>query len=364
MDNFSLPQLSLAASEFLGRSVEVNDCTKAGGGYHSQGYKLVLSDGGSLFMKVVKAADLGFEFPERKLQSLLVSHSMAQRTNLTPRSLGIALAAKGAMRTMPSLDDDTEVIHFQEFETGDDYFGYLQSCKHKTAIDETDRQKIEAVVKYIAGVHALKHPTADQGFQAAVYNSGLREVLISPELTIKLLTDYPADDALLGRDKQAEYIGLMLEVIYRWLGRSDRLRALHGDFWGTNVFFRPDGEAFAIDYSRIPWGDPGIDICWWMCQYLWFYHETGNSYFRDLGELFLAEYERLSGDKEIRQAMATAAGFCGIVYICPKFYPDLDSSLRQKFFDNIVAIMKRGVFHWPNEPLLSSDTERPSTDKV
>ncbi|MFH2232579.1 MAG: phosphotransferase, partial [Patescibacteria group bacterium] len=142
------------------------------------------------------------------------------------------------------------------------------------------------------------------------------------------------------------YIGLMLNLIHKWKDRCDRLVALHGDFWGTNLFFKKDGSIWVIDYSRIPWGDRGIDIGWWLSQYLWFYHETQNEYFKELGEKFLDMYEKKSGDKEIRRAVSLALGLMGIIYISPRFYPDLNMEIGKKFFYNILEILNVNQFVW------------------
>ena len=107
-----------------------------------------------------------------------------------------------------------------------------------------------------------------------------------------LLHDFTDSHPFLPPKRHPEFVGRMLNLIHAGKDRPDRLRASYSDFWGANFFFRADGPVWVIDYSRIPWGDPATDSGWWLAQYLWFYHETKNSYFRDLGERFLALYER------------------------------------------------------------------------
>ena len=112
------------------------------------------------------------------------------------------------------------------------------------------------------------------------------------------------------------------------------------------LFFKKDGSISVIDYSRIPWGDPGIDVGWWLSQYLWLYHETKNEYFKKLGEEFLNMYVQKSGDKEIRQAVSLTLGLMGVIYVSPRLCPNLDIKIGKKFFENILEIMKKNQFVW------------------
>ena len=101
-----------------------------------------------------------------------------------------------------------------------------------------------------------------------------------------------------------------------------------------------------MDYSRIPWGDAGIDIGWWVSQYLWSYSETKNPYFKELGEFFIEEYERKTQDKEIREATTIVLGLMGLVIIFPKFHSDRDITLGRQFIEKIKKILLRGKLEW------------------
>jgi hypothetical protein len=78
-------------SEKLGKQIKINAIESAGSGYHSDGFHLVCDSGDEFFLKKHKSFDMGFEFPERKIASLLVSHSMANRikSNEHPKSIGL-----------------------------------------------------------------------------------------------------------------------------------------------------------------------------------------------------------------------------------------------------------------------------------
>ena len=72
----SKEELSKLLTTKLGKSTTVTEITTAGSGFHSDGYKVTTDNGECYFLKKVKSEDMGYEFPERKLMSLLVSHSM------------------------------------------------------------------------------------------------------------------------------------------------------------------------------------------------------------------------------------------------------------------------------------------------
>lgn len=347
MRDIDLRKISDLISEKLKSRVEIVKCEKIGSGYHSDGFKISAKNGRSFFLKHVRSAGIGFEIPERKISSLLVSQGMGRRAGARPGSVGVILNNKNQSVVMPEIAEETKIYQVQEFETGSaSYWSLLQQRKQKTKMDMRDLSELKKIVKYIVSVHRIKHPSKNTEKLNEVYNAGIRNVLAHPELTITLLHYFPKSHAILPPQKQKEYVGLMLSLVHQWKDRSERLCALHGDFWGSNLFFRENGSAWVIDYSRIPWGDPGIDVGWWLAQYLWLWHETDNDYFKELGESFLKLYAQKMKDKEIRQAASLAMGFCGVVNISPRIYPNLNIKVGKKFLKNILEILKEGKFVW------------------
>lgn len=345
----NLGKISKIISEKIGEKIVIDKISKIGSGYHSDGFRLQIKNKPqkTFFLKRLKSYDLGFEHSERRRASLLVSNFMAARHNIKPRAVGVFIKNNENFFYEPPLDEESEIYQIQEFESGKiNYWQKLLQKKNKKKVDENDEKELLAIVDLITKIHSKKYPWSDIERKKAVYNSSLRDILCHPELTLRLLQDFPDSDPVLAPKKQKEYVGLMLKIINQWKDRQERLVSLHGDFWGTNVFFRTDYSVFAIDYSRIPWGDPGIDIGWWVTQYLWFFHKTGNSYFKKLGEKFLAIYEEKTSDGEIRKALAIPMGFLGVVYITPKFYPDLSEKIKISFFDTIKLILEKEEFLW------------------
>ncbi len=347
MNDINLQKISTLISQKLNRAVKIVDMEKIGSGYHSDGFKLTTKDGYNFFLKLIKSHDLGFEIPERKVMSLLISNGMHYRSNLHPKPVGVILDNGSETVIIPEINEETLIYHIQEFQTDSvSYWSLLENKKSKLKVDTIDLTELERITDYIVNIHKIKHSSTDLEQLKSVYNDGLRSVLTNPELTFTLLDDFNDIHQILPTHEHGKYVGLMLNLIYKWRNRSDRLVALHGDFWGANLFFKPDGAIWVIDYSRIPWGDPGIDVGWWLVQYLWFYHETQNEYFKELGEKFLNMYTEKSGDKEIRSAISLVFGLLGIIYISPRFYPNLSMEAGKRFFDNILEILRGNKFVW------------------
>ncbi len=271
---------------------------------------------------------------------------MAIRAGQRPRPLELILETGGKMTMMPKISLYTNVFHLQEFEPeGTSYFSILENSKGKSTVDEYDKVVTSSVVDTIASIHALSYPSKDNDQLKALYMDGLRGELVHPEITLTLMHELDEDHPVIPPSKQGEYVGLYLKLIHAWKGRSDRLRALHGDLWGANVFVRKDKTSWIIDFSRIPWGDPGIDIGRWMGQYVWFYILTKNLYFKELGELFLETYAQKTGDEEIRKAASLGYIFSGFIY--PVFFDKEDLSVRKKMFEHACKILDKGEFFWP-----------------
>ncbi|NTU99237.1 aminoglycoside phosphotransferase family protein, partial [Candidatus Falkowbacteria bacterium] len=316
MNQINLEVFSKLVSQKIGEEVVFSHMEKIGSGYHSDGFKLVATDGRMFFVKYVRSHDLGFEFPERQIMSLLVSNGMAQRAGNNPKAIGVVVMNGEDGAILPDVSNFTKVYHVQEFAgTGVSYSELLKKNSSKKTVDDEDRKQLSLIADALIKIHSVKHPSNDASRLKAVYDDGLRNMLSNPELFLMVLSEFPEDYAVLDLEGQKEIISLVYENIKACMGCHVRLSALHGDFWGANIFFKDDGDIFIIDYSRIPWGDPGIDVGWFIAEYLWQYHLTGNSYFKELIELWLEIYEQKSGDKEIRKHMPLVIAWTGIVQV-------------------------------------------------
>lgn len=340
-------EISDMLTKTLGKKTIVKDLILVGSGYHSDGYKVITEDGKSYFIKRIKSHDLGFEFPERKIMSLLVSHSMLKRSDIPPQSLGIAVKNE-EIEFLPEITEATEIYHVQEYGgEGKSYLEMLKEKQNKKEVDKADKEEVDKIVDFIVQIHKNKHPTKDVKRSTAVYNDCLRSVIGNPEYLLQLLHEIPEDNPLLSPKKQqGEFLSLMLENMHHFKDEPDRLVALHGDFWGANVFFRKDGSMFVIDYSRMPWGDAGFDIGFWMSGYLLGYHLGNKNYFKKLGNYFLEKYIEKTKDKDVRKTMVHSLGLVSAMYASPVWVPGIDPQVRKSFFEHILGMLKKKEFYW------------------
>lgn len=344
-----MKKLSEAVSKRLGRPILFVSAKAMKGGFQSEAFQLTAQGGERFFLKKMKRdGEAGFEIAERHLFSYAVSHGMAKRAALSPEPIGVMVGREGETIILPDLDERASLYHLQKFadDLGDSYWASLAGRKAKKTPDEKDKKEIKAIADLLVRIHAGPRPDFSAAALKTLYNDSLQSLLAYPGYFFLFLADFGDKHPLLPRSSHADYIGLILDLIYRWQGRADRLRPLHGDFWGANIFCQPKGKVSVIDFSRIPYGEPGIDVGYFVAQYLWFYHSTGNSYFKKLGELFIESYAAKAGDKEIRQTLCLPLGLLALLYCNPGFHPDNEAAAEQSFFAAVKKILKRQVFGW------------------
>jgi len=339
-------EISKALSKKLGKEVKIDEINLVGSGYHSDGYK-VSTNQGDFFLKKIKSDDLGFEFPERKILSLLVSHGMSSRQkSIHPNSIGVAVKNK-EFEFLPEINQETEVYHFQEFGgEGRSYLSMINDKEKKKDLDSIDKQEIDKVIDFICKIHKTKHPTKDQKKLTSVYNDSLRSVIGHPEYMLLLLQNMGDSPTLKTNEQQGKFIALMLEAMQHFKNHPERLVALHGDFWGANAFFKENGDLFMIDYSRMPWGDAGFDIGFWTSVYIMKYHITKNDYFRKIADYFLNKYIEKTKDRDIKKTMVYSLGLVAVMYSSETWVPGIDNNARTSFFNHVCEILKKKEFFW------------------
>jgi thiamine kinase-like enzyme len=338
-------ELSELLSKKLDKKIVVKEIIPINSGFHSDGYKITTEDDGTYFLKKINTEDIGNELPERKVMSYLVSHSMLNRHNISPGSVGVAIRNK-KLEFLPDIDDNTEVYHVQEYGgEGKSYLSMLDQKAGKEHIDQTDKDEIDKVIDYIVPIHKTKPIGKSSKMLNALYNDYLRSVIGHPEYNF-ILHYMPEDSPVLKPKEQGEFVALMHENMHYFKDKSQRLGAIHGDFWGANLFFREDGSVFLIDHSRMPWGDPGFDVGIWMSQYLIRYHITGSKYFKELGDYFLQQYINKTGDKGITKTMVYSLGVVSTIYASSNMTPGIENKVRMSFYENVHKMLKDKEFSW------------------
>ena len=64
------------------------------------------------------------------------------------------------------------------------------------------------------------------------------------------------------------------------------------------------------------------------------------------GEKFLSMYIEKTKDEEVRKSASLIMGFIGLIYITPRFFPELDQNIAKRFLNNIFEIIKNNEIIW------------------
>lgn len=168
-------------------------------------------------------------------------------------------------------------------------------------ISEYDDYKIVQVAKKIAILHSwwketLKNLETEEFNR--LYKRSIREYLTNHETILSLYDQEPLNDSLNSIKKK---ILNLMRTRYLWLIDDfdwSRVTTLHWDFWHSNIIFNGTNPIF-IDFSRIPFGEPGIDIGHFIVNLEIEYMLTWNCKYLNWKKLFLDTYIEFSGDSDI-----------------------------------------------------------------
>jgi len=344
----SLEKISKIISEKMGDKIQIIECKPLLGGHEAESFKLTDKNGKKFFLKQVKQKSYYKLRPEQSICWFLLSDAMMRSSPVSSDGLGVVIQNGNNYHLLPSLNSESEVFHLQNFEelSEKNYWETLNSRKNKEDVSEEDIKETQGIANLLFSIHNTSRNLGDEETKNRLYNDSLYSVFTAQDLFFFFLHTFPENHPFMPPMRHGGYTAEMIKLFHKFKDSGKRLRTLHGDFWGTNVYQKKDGSWYAIDYSRIPLGEPGIDIASWIAQYLWLYHETKNKYFRQLGEEFLKQYEKISGDKDIRIFSSFPLGLLGLIYISPYLYPDRTGPNSKSFLDNILKILKNGKFTW------------------
>jgi len=234
---------------------------------------------------------------------------------------------------------------------GKDYFNDLNSLTHKERLADHDIEKIRAMARYLAGIHALKKDSK------TLYWRKLRDTVGHGECLMGVFDIYP--DGTVPYEVMTNIIRKSVDWVYKLKPRYKRLSQVHGDFHPGNIWFKEDGgqrsavigqpghsapsDFILLDRSRGPWGEPADDVTALAINYIFFSvkkHGDVRGPYQNGLELFFEEYIRASGDREITEVVAPFFAFRAAVVANPVFYPELGPEARQKiirFADSVLS---------------------------
>lgn len=227
--------------------------------------------------------------------------------------------------------EDLEFFHIQTFKQGRSYYGDFRAIGEQETLTDETKTLLGKIARKIGALHAKTVEGA--GEHADLYKRGFQEMIAHPEITLDVLACFPADHPYFGVcDAKYAYLDMLFRLNdeYRLDAPKRKLSYLHGDFWSSNILVDENEEPFFIDYSRIPYGDAGIDIGWFVGTFIMEWILTGKTAYRDAAKHFIEEYIRATGDADILRYSLMSLFWVGIITAFPPVFGDKDPALLGK----------------------------------
>ena len=159
-----------------------------------------------------------------------------------------------------------------------------------TINDLKNKKILEKIASKIAYIHNLTISISNKQHRKRFYLRSFREIFLNNENLISIYEFYCKKQCKnILKNKWLK----LFEIYNNYISKEniDRLSFIHWDFWYGNILF--DGkEVYFIDFSRILYGEPGLDIGR-------FLGEIDFLKLKNIKNKFLEFYINFSGDKNI-----------------------------------------------------------------
>jgi aminoglycoside phosphotransferase (APT) family kinase protein len=212
-------------------------------------------------LRTCKSKVGGYAYASDRLQTFAISHEMYLRANGPVKSYGVFGMTPQGKLADNLFDMNLEYFHVQDFLKGTSLQTEIDGFRFQKTLSESSRERMQAVGKILAELHNRPIPVGTDAADAV--RRSQREVFANPQITLDVLAAYPNNHHLLGTETgKYRYLEMMLRSvdIESIFAENTPCVPLHGDFWGSNILIGEQGDPFLIDYSRIPYGDPAVDV--------------------------------------------------------------------------------------------------------
>jgi hypothetical protein len=324
------------------------DETHKSGGYGAPRRVALRDNGGTrraLVFHVATADEFGHDRrADRAAEQLLAFDTFAR----IPRHVPLVDVGAVTPRGLVSLRDAGELYLVTEWREGSIYADDLRRIARDGVCQPGDRERCDALARYLTGLHARKDGTPAQ------YRRAARDLVGSGEGIFGIRDAYGDDTPGAPRAR--------LDAIEReclaWRGRlrerTARATTIHGDFHPFNIVFAAGSNFHLVDASRGCVGDAADDVTALAINYVFFALDQPGSWTRAFGPLwhrFWRAYLDGSGDGQLLEVVAPFLAWRGLVVCCPAFYPALPGAARDRVLTLIEQALRRPRF----DPMLADE---------
>ena len=322
--------------------------TRLGAGVQGAGFLVEMDTKGGEKTCVVKGLfpeGLGHDYPSDRASVFLLD--LDEYANLPGHVRALDVLSEMADGSIKSVGGGKEYYLLMERVEGRHYFHDLSEMSAKEALSTDDREKIQAMASYLAGIHAVKKDSR------TLYWRKLRDTIGHGECLMGVFDLYP--DGTISYGEMAYLEKLCVDWRAKLKPYTGRLSQIHGDFHPGNIWFREAGsrkpqenglksgnpgaarrwDFVLLDRSRGPWGEPADDVTALAINFIFFSlknHGDLRKAYKDALALFFEEYMSASADLDIARVSPLFFAFRAAVVASPVFYPDLSPAVREKIF--------------------------------
>lgn len=220
-----------------------------------------------------------FEYHNEVLKSFSISHDMYDRAYEINK-----------IKSYGVFNIDEKIFHVQDYRSWTVLFTW-----------DLDENLVKKIAEKIAEIHLLwkkKISFFEKKTQQLLYRRSLREILVHHET---LFSTY--EHRLESCNNKIYLKNIFMELTKEYLEFMDfwtyeRCTILHWDFWAWNIISHENDVSF-IDFSRIPYGEPWIDVWTFIANLEMFSLSNKDTDFLRLKKIFLDTYIKITWDKDI-----------------------------------------------------------------
>jgi len=316
------------------------------GTYKRYGYgspvRLTFQIGGTIrsaVLETMSPGPFGHEHMADRAQAILWDYDSYGRLSRHVKALDVGAFTDS--QELMSVATAREFFVLTQWTEGTSYHFDLQRLARGKVLQTHDRQRVVALARYLAQIHARKRRDPD------LYRRRLRELIGHGECIMGLTDSYPARDEFIS----ADLLRRVEEACNRWRwrlrGKTGRLSQVHGDFHPWNVLFRKGADFSVLDRSRGEWGEPADDVTSMTINYLFFSlcrHGTLKGPLEVMFRLFWDTYVEASHDHGVTEPAAPFFAFRGLVLANPLWYPKLPVDVRRTIFRFVEHVLDEPRF--------------------